>query len=77
MRHNPQKVFQVIFVGIPLNQKGFLVYVPSTQKMVSSHDVVFDKMFSSELAYTSCPNSEALATHPSVLYILYATSSNE
>ena len=30
MRHQAQKGFRGIFVGIPQHQKGYLVYVPST-----------------------------------------------
>ena len=52
MRHQPQKVFHGIFVGIPQHKKGYLIYVPITRKIVSSHDVVFDKRFSSALTYT-------------------------
>ena len=48
-----QKGFCSILVGIPQNQKGYLVYVPGTQKIISSYDVVFDEIFSSKLAYTS------------------------
>ena len=43
------KVFCGIFVVIAQHQKGYLVYVPSTRKIVSSYDVVFDESFSSEL----------------------------
>ena len=50
MRHQLQKGFRGIFVGISQYQKGYLVYVPSVWKMVSSHDVVFDKKISSVLA---------------------------
>ena len=32
MRHQAQKGFRGIFVGIPEHQKGYLVYVPSTRK---------------------------------------------
>ena len=32
MRHQAQKGFRGIFVGIPQHQKGYLVYVPSTRK---------------------------------------------
>ena len=53
------------------------MYVPSTSKIISSYDVVFDKSFSSALAYTSQPYSEAMAMHPSVTYTPYATSSKE
>ena len=43
MRHQAQKGFRGIFVGIPEHQKGYLVYVPSTRKIISSYDVVFDE----------------------------------
>ena len=43
MRHQAQKGFRGIFVGIPQDQKGYLVYVPSTRKVISSYDVVFDE----------------------------------
>ena len=57
MRHQAPKGFRGIFVGIPEHQKGYLVYVPSTRKIISSYDVVFDEIFSSALAYTSRPYS--------------------
>ena len=77
IRHQSIKGFGGIFVGIPQHQKDYIIYVDSTQKIVSSHDIVFDKTFSSELSYISCPYSEALATKLAVLYIPYATSSHE
>ena len=52
MRHQAQKGFCGIFVGIPQHQKWYLVYVPSTRKIISSYDFVFDESFSSALAYT-------------------------
>ena len=55
MRHQDQKGFRSIFFGIPEHQKGYLVYVPSTRKIISSYDAVFDESFSSKLAYTSRP----------------------
>ena len=66
-----------IFVGIPEHQKVYLVYVPSTRKVISSYDVVFDKSFSSALSYTSRPYSEAMAMRPAVMYNPYAISSRE
>ena len=45
MRHQAQKGFRGIFVGIPEHQKGYLLYVSSTRKVISSYDVVFDKSF--------------------------------
>ena len=73
MRHQAQKGFRGVFVWITEHQKGHLVYVPSTRKIISSYYVVFDKSFSSALAYTLRPYSEAMAMHPAVTYILYAT----
>ena len=45
-----KKGFCGIFVGIPKHQKEYLIYVPSTQKIISSNDVVFGETFSSALA---------------------------
>ena len=32
MRHQPQKYFRSILVGIPQHQKGYLIYVPIIRK---------------------------------------------
>ena len=77
IRHQAQKGFHVIFVGILENQKGYLVYVPSTRKIISSYDVVFDESFSSALEYKSRPYSEAMAMRPAVTYTSYGTSPRE
>ena len=45
MRHQAQKWFHGIFVGIPEHQRGYLVYVPSTRQIISSYDVFFDDFF--------------------------------
>ena len=45
MRHQAKKGFHGILVGIPQHQKGYLLYVPSTRKTLSSYDVVFDDFF--------------------------------
>ena len=39
--HQSHKGFWYILVGNPQHQKGYLIYVPRTQKIVSSYDVVF------------------------------------
>ena len=77
MRHQSKNVFWGISVGFPQHQKGYLIYITSTQKIFSSHVVVFDKIFSSKLAYTSCQYSEAIMMRPSVSYIPYDTPSHE
>ena len=53
------------------------MYVPSTRKVISSYNVVFDKSFSSVLSYMSRPYSEAMAMNPEVTYTPYDTSSKE
>ena len=73
MCHQAQKGFCGIFVGIPKHQKGYLVYVPSLRKIISSYDVVFDESFSRALAYTSQPYSETMVMHPAVIYTPCAT----
>ena len=75
MRHQAQKGFRGIFVVILEHQTGYLVYVPSTRKIIYSYDVVFNDFFSSALAYTSQPYSEAMVIRPAVTYTLCAMSS--
>ena len=77
MRHQAQKGFCGILVGIPQHQKGYLLYVPSTRKIISSYDVVFDESFSCALAYASQPYSEAMAIRTAVTYTPCDTSSRE
>ena len=77
IRQKAQKGFHGIFVGIPDHQKGYLVYVPSTRKVILSYDVVFDKSFSSALSYTSKIYSEEMAMRLAVTYTPYATSLKE
>ena len=74
MRHQSKKGFRGIFVRISQHQKGYLVYVPSTGKIISSYDVVFDESFYSALAYRSQPYEEEMAMRLSVTYTPYATS---
>ena len=75
MRQQAQKGFRGIFMGIPQHQEGYLVYVPSTRKVISSYDVKFDESFVSALSYSSRPYAESF--RPTVTYTPYATSSKE
>ena len=77
MRHQAQKGFHGIFVGVPEHQRGYIVYVPSTRKVISSYAVVFDESFSTALEYTSRPYSEAMAMRLAVTYTPYVTSLRE
>ena len=76
IRHQAQKGFRGIFLGIPQHQKGYLVYVPSTRKIISSYDVVFDESFSSALAamrpdvmYTLCVMMHKAVTNPTTIQL--------
>ena len=77
MCHQAQKGFCGIFFGIPQHQKGYLVYVPSSRNIIYLYDIVFDESFSSALAYTSQPYSEAMEMRPDVIYTPCTTSSRE
>ena len=77
IRYQAQKGFRGIFVGIPQRQKGHLLYVPSTRKIISSYDVVFDEKISSALAYTSQLYSEVMDMRMSVTYTPCDTYSRE
>ena len=45
MRHQAQKGFCGIFVGIPQHQKGYLVYIPSTRNVISCTMFFWRKFF--------------------------------
>ena len=53
------------------------MYVPSTRKIISSYDVVFDESFSTALSYMPRLYAEVMVMRPTVTYTPYATSSKE
>ena len=53
------------------------MYVPSTSKIISSYNVVFDESVSSTLEYAPQTFSEAMAIRPSVTLTPYATCLRE
>ena len=75
MRHQEQNGFRGIFFGIPYHQKGYLVYVPGTRKIISLYDIVFYESSSIVLAYTSQTYAENMAMRLALSYSLSATSS--
>ena len=77
MRHQAQKEFRSIFVGIPHHQKVYLVYVPSKRRIISLYDVVFDESLSSASSYTRRPYLEAMAMRLVVTYTPYVMSLRE
>ena len=66
MRHQAQKCFQCIFIGIAQHQKGNLFNAPHKRKIVSLYNVVFDEGFSSSLSHMSQPYTEVMAMQPVV-----------
>ena len=77
MHHQAQKGFNGIFVEIPQHKKGYLAYIPSTRKIISSYNDVFNESSSNKLSYTPQPYVEAMAMRPDVSYTTYAASSRE
>ena len=77
MHHQAQRGVCGIFVGIQQHQKGYLVYVPCTRKIISSYDVVFDEICSSTLVHKSQPYAEAMVMRPSLSRTSYATCSRD
>ena len=63
MRHQAQKGFRGIFIRITQHQKGYLVYIPITRKIISSYDAFFAQ-----------PHSEAMTMCLSMTYTTCATS---
>jgi hypothetical protein len=63
---NPKNIIQRgvrgIFVGFPVDQAGWLIYVPSSGHLITSADVVFDEDFLSTLAYNDLAFHDAMPT---------------
>ena len=57
-----QRGVRGVFVGFPMNQAGWLVYVPASGEFLVSADVAFDEDFSSTLAYNHFAFHDALPT---------------
>ena len=69
-RNNPERGIRGVHVGLPRNSAGWLVYIPSTSKVLVSQDVAFDEDFVSTLSYTESriPGGTSLQppSHPSL-----------
>ena len=51
-RNNPEHGIHGVDVGLPSNSAGWLVYIPSTGRVLVSNDVVFDEDYLSMVSYT-------------------------
>ena len=47
---SPQRGCRGIFVGLPVDQAGYNIYVPSTRQIINSGNVIFDENFTSAIA---------------------------
>ena len=50
-KNSPERGIRSIYVGLPQNSAGYLVYIPSTGTILVSSDVVFDEDFISTVVY--------------------------
>ena len=72
-----QRGVRGIYVGFPIDQAGYLIWIPSAQQFAVSADVAFDEDFSSTLAYDDRLTTilfrfvlqSMLPTIPSVLWL--------
>ena len=57
----PQRGIRGVHVGFPLNQAGYLVFVPATHQLVTFNDINFDEQFITAVTYMAKPFQDALA----------------
>ena len=69
LQKQTQRGVRGIFIGLPANQKGYLIFIPQTRQIVVSGDVAFDESFYSAIATTWRPFHDALALHPLASHI--------
>jgi hypothetical protein len=67
--NNAQCGIRGVFIGFPANQKGYLLYIPSSWQIVVSGDVAFDETFYSAIVTTWKPFHDSLVLHPTASFI--------
>jgi len=63
-KHRTEKGIRGFFIGIPANQKGYLIYLPGSRTIACSGDVKFDETFYSAIATTWRRFEEGIALKP-------------
>ena len=63
-RNHPKRGIHGIHVGLPRNSAGWLVYIPSTGKVLVSADVSFDEDFLSSVTYTDTRLPGGIVSQP-------------
>ncbi len=58
-----------IFIGFATNQKGFLVYLPSTRRIAISADVLFYESFQTAIVTNWRQYQDSLALQPALSFI--------
>ncbi len=66
-----------IFLGLHMNQKGYLVYSPGSRQVIILDDVTFDESFSSAIATTWQQHKDSLELQPINSYIPDVTTTIE
>jgi hypothetical protein len=65
-----QRGVRGVFVGFPINQAGYEIWVPSSRRFFTSEDVAFDENFSSPLVYDQHLFHDAMPTRNSIAKII-------
>jgi hypothetical protein len=66
-----------IFLGFNANNKGYVIYTPGHQQIVTSEDVSFDEHFNSAIATTWQQHHDSLALRPVESHILVVSEKIE
>ena len=67
--NSTQRGIRGVFIGFPANQKGYLLYIPSSWQIVVSGDVAFDETFYSAIPTTWKPFNDSLVLRPTASFI--------
>ena len=59
-----QRGVRGIFIGLPMNQQGYLIFMPQSQRIAVSHDVTFDESFQTAVSTQWKPYQDALSLRP-------------
>ena len=63
-RNSPERGIRGVHVGLPRNSAEWLIYVPSTGRVLVSNDVAFDEDFLSMVSYTQTHVPGGVLTQP-------------
>ena len=64
-QHCTETGLRGVFIGVPFNQKGYLIYLPGSRNIACSGDAIFDETFYSAVATTWRRFEEGIDLKPS------------